>query len=587
MKKLLFTLVTCVLLFSIPAAALASSAPPAVRTAPAQEQPLAHLTPLTRYFPSGSVAYAALRTDDAFIDTLDGVLQRMVRVLPPDALPVPPAFLNARFLLGLAAVEVFGNNFDMAVRPWLGGSIAVGVYPLDYLYDIDWSKTTLMPLVVAAEITSQEGAVAALDTLVERNVLRNFEKEEMPDYTLYRQIVHPRAEAFMVRDDVLLYAASQAFLPLDGAFARSLAQDRDFEATLSLLPAESYNVLAYLNTPRLLAAMFGQMRRGEGLQYLPYVRMIGGTAIGATILDDNSLTLDIVQRDGNQALRNALGLMGGPTTAINPAFANLLPANAVVAMQITNIEEQWDRARANLGALVNAAVLQAPDNPFGANAVDSILRPINLMTIAFTGLDYERDLANWMRSDALFFAGLNMALLPDYVPIDFAFVHAAAAPDPSRQLFDTLATEVPLTLLAAGAQGVSTAEEVIEGADALVINVQQIYDPSLELIFAVSDDLAIFGTRAAVAHVLSADRETPLPAVAEAQRALLPGSSTAGYLFPPALLTLEALLPDSRSRAEVGAVLQIVGGLVPSATFSTVVTDGNDMLLRLVLTLAD
>src|SRR5689334_13761171 len=122
MRRLLAQILTVFILLIAFTISLVSAAPPA-------QERFGTLESLSGYFPKDTMLYAATRTDGAFVSTLDRLAQTVASQLPAGTIPpgFPDSLSTALDLLTTQAAG--GGTFATTVRPWLGDTLAVGIYP--------------------------------------------------------------------------------------------------------------------------------------------------------------------------------------------------------------------------------------------------------------------------------------------------------------------------------------------------------------------------------------------------------------------------------------------------------------------------
>lgn len=88
----------------------------------------ADLEALTAYFPKDTMLYMAARTDEDFITTLDSLVESATTQLPESMFGqgFPVTLTTA---IDLITAQAAGGSFEDAIRPWLGDTLAAGMYP--------------------------------------------------------------------------------------------------------------------------------------------------------------------------------------------------------------------------------------------------------------------------------------------------------------------------------------------------------------------------------------------------------------------------------------------------------------------------
>ncbi|MDX1994183.1 MAG: DUF3352 domain-containing protein [bacterium] len=582
-----------------------------VSPAPAAAQ-FADTYPQADNIPGDVHFYFALRTDDAYIDQLDAIITRLSGSLPPE-LGIPPGLgLRAGLNLFTAAL---GGDFATVVRPWLGDAVTLSGYSLP-----DGSGSVLL----SAEITDRDAALSLVETLTSQGGQAPTRTEENGF------VVLENAGTFIAANESALYlATSRDLLPLTAPDG-SLAANADFTATLGQLPATEYNVVAYVDA-RLIdvtsmagaaAGEVGGMAASAASEVIP-----GPTAIGATIIGDNTLTLDIVQSLVDLPDLQAQGVTIPDTGAVDPVFLANIPADATLVVQGTNLKSVYDSVIASLPALS-----QQGDSPVTAEDIESGLAQVDAQFELLTGVPLREGLIDWLTGDYAVFltydvpepgtpSALTAPIYPDAqidsLGFDFGLIVEATDAARAQAFVDGVATALEQN---PPADGTTITREDIAGTSAIVIAVPaQDSTPAFDVVAAANDRILVIGTRDAATAALegSGGLNTAERFAASAQGTVLPNATTVWY----ADATTISLLGDitlgtgpainnvfSNIVTEMGtevtpeafdfaaaqaqveqqqALFRQVAALFSGATISTAPSgDGSAALIRLTLTLA-
>lgn len=566
---------------------------------PAVAAPVSDLTALAASFPESTVFFAAMRTDDGFIETLDGVVGQ-VRELLPSAM-LPPLRLNS--LLDQAVGELGLGSFREAVRPWLGSTAALGV-----------SGETFagMPgFLLAVSITDQTAAAAFVENFLNQ-MNSEYDTGEQGGYLLFSD---PRGQgAFAVGKDVLFLTLSTSDVPGLRDDFTPLAASTDFSGVMAQLPAASYNLVAYLNVPALAALSERALPTGspetEAMQQLGerFLDAVGPAALGFTILDGRSLVMDVVQTLGSAAALEAADFdLTLPTAAVDPAFAAYIPADAPLVIQGTELNTSVTTGFHNLrvmGSLIQQQLRSLPADQLDEDvrwmrAVNPGVLLERFITLGFTGLtglDLQQDVLPWMDGDYAAY----LRLLP--LPEDSA---SEAAPDFALlvEASDTAGPAALIDGMAAALEdyGVTFFERQEIAGPALVLTglipamsprheaaLQAIRE--LDLIVGSGDGLLVAGTRAAATYSLAPQGETlaDSPAYTEALGYALDGAQQFWFMntraFVPVIDTMIAR-ETGRSQQDMREA-RILAGLLSSGSISAVASPDGSAVARFVLTLA-
>lgn len=487
---------------------------------PAAALPVSDLTALAQYYPAKTVFFASIRTDDAFIDSMDALLARIMEA-------VPEADLGGQTFRG-ALNDIFDDNpnldgtFDELVRSWLGDTAAFGAPSTTELFDSERSNDDETPVLIALEVTDRAAAAAFFDDIIPPDVDREAELivEETETYTLLTPPDTDNPAAIYIGEDVMLITNQRALLPSSG-MTNSLSTSDDFTNGLSRLPESDYNALAYINLPEIMTHLPVAQLEPEEAAVLaslsPLYQAVGGQVIGATLLDDRSLALDYVQPITDLDAYEAFGVT--VTTEYTPVsfdFARYIPAGTPLVLQGADLQTVYDNFIASLTA---AASLQENFTAEGAESpIDQIeggMRQIQFAIAGLTGLNLEEEILSWMTGNYALAFRLSPALsdlssssdFPTSFPMDFSLLIEATDPEAAQALVDGLAQS--LTYFDDEFE-VSTDE--IGSSTVQVITVPTSSDVPfpIEIVFGASEDVFVFGT----------------PRMAEA--ALNPGEGLAG-----------------------------------------------------------
>lgn len=485
---------------------------------PALAAPQAELTALAAYYPLQAPLFAAMRTDDAYIAELDAALAGVLAKLPEGT--VPPGF-SLRSALNMLAAQTGTADFDAAVRPWLGDTAAVG-----FLSPEGMSGSS-QEFVIAAQITDRAAAAAFWKALLDRT---NSTYGEITDraYTFYTMDIEaPEEGGLLITDDVMLLGVGDLRAMLLTREAR-LNQYAAFTDALTLLPADRYNAVIYMDAAAIARAMpDSEAQLAAGL--------VGTQMVGLTVLDDRSLVIDAVSLAGEQSLES-LGLNLGALTPVDPAFAAHLPADASLVAHA-----------ANLRALYDAVIGLAGANTPNAEEFEKNLQQIEFAVRGFTGLELEEDILSWMTGDFAAFASINndaiqLALkraleggsfMLETVPLEFGVL--VEATDAAKAQALSAALGKALAQFTQQAPDVSISQEQIAGVDVTVLSTQVELSPPvkapLDVVIGANDRVFVIATRKAATAILEgAPGLDTNPAFNQAARYLLPDASSVWYM---------------------------------------------------------
>ena len=546
--------------------------------------PVADLTALARYAPANAPIYAAIRTDDGFIEKLDALLAR-INAKIPDALPPDLSLATA---------------LDEAdIRPWLGDVAAI-IIPTPQAFMAAASGRSDQ-FIMAVSLADRQAAEMFVSTALHGDFNT---VQEQSGVTVY--VPDPRYDdpVFAVYDDALLigeHRQTLAELPKE-----SLAGNTTFAATVELLPADDYDALVYLSVKNLLAPMRTLMQQSAAPGMEMFLDVVGAQVYGFALWDGRSLVMDVAQTLGDTAALQAAGLWVAPNLKpVDPGFAAHVPADVPLVIQGTDLgaatRMQFEMLRA-FGDFVqkNPTLFAGPEaseealQAFASFNLGYLVTAANLGFAGLTGLNLEKDVLDWMQGDWALFA----RVLPDDAlgfTLDVGFVTETANAGKTESALIALGDALEAYDLSheyevVGEAGVLVAPSLIRAFFPPKTPIDLLYHTDqLDVLFGANADVFAMGTRSAATFSLAPTggglAETP--AFRYARTLLLDGANSFGYL---AVAPLRAYLDDlSASTGGEGASLsatQRILSLFESGSFSAVSTEGGDSIGRFVLTLA-
>lgn len=570
---------------------------------PAAAQSPTDLNVLAQYFPADTPIFISVRTDDAFIETLDALVER-VRAALPEAAGSGETLADA---LDNLADEIFpGGTFEEDLRPLLGDTASIGLTSAARLADDDRSNDENPPAIIALSIKDR---TAVIDLIANANM--RAEQTTEKGYTLFTpdaSVTGERADdAVIVRDDVLLYYTVNESIPVGGVPDGSLNTNEGFTSTLALLPEPSYNMTLFLNTRQFIeAAGETDPDAAEALEaFGPMFNAVGSQVWGFTILGGDSLTIDIAQQMGDMSAITDLGFQLGSMTPIDPAFAAHIPADVPLAILGTDIKTALSSAANNFQLMAQTAAMQ--DGDFDPEELAEGVEQFNQAFTQMTGLNFEQDVLSWMTGDYALFLSLNPDLnlrsqfgIFQAFPVDFGFAIEATDAAAAQKTVDGLTQAIQAAAVQVRAQSenaeveteIEVTDEEIGDADVTVVTITASNAPwPVEILMGANDDVFALGTRSAVRAILAPDGG--LPSNAEFQRAsayILPKSVSLGWLNTEGLLPLADLAAafDRSNDAEANAgQARRALGLFSSGTMSSAYNEDGSALIRMVLTFAE
>jgi len=574
---------------------------------PAAAVPTADLTALTALFPSDTAVLVAVRTDAGYVEALDSVIDRVNGAFSE---PVIPMSLSAALA---EASSNMGGDFETVFGSWLGDTAVVGV-DLSYALDDDSTNDYLAGL-AAIQITDRAAAESFWSDAMSMNPDNvGYTVSEEDGFTIYT----PNTDGAQL-DGTLPFAFADDYMLLGNLdIARSvespLSDNAMFTDAMNALPNGDYNIAIYMDTVALFEANIAMMENSNnsGINAMGNMDMLrsfgamsGQIAIGFTIIDGRSLTIDAVSTSDMSAVAAALGMDEGldfGMTAIDPSFAGFIPSGTPIVTHITNLNALSQTSVTALRASVSGSAASAGgDSQAALQEIDSVINGIQFAVRGATGLELNEDILSWMTGDVAIWFGLTPAVgeadnmfaaLADGLPVNFGLlINASADPEKAAGLVEGLNNALDLVAAQMNADENSTGEialttETIGGVDVTVVTLTDRSLPfPIELVIGSSDAVFMLGTRAAAEAAFAPDGSLlDDPAFQEAAAYILPDAVQVHYLAGGGLLPLANLLMSQGGSEgdQLGAVL----GLISSSSISSSMVDGMQTV-RAVITFAE
>ncbi len=420
--------------------------------------PISDLINLAGNFPQTTGMYVAMRTDDDFIDTIDAIANeidsRIFRgVGAGDIQPVSLRLQNrkddltpVRDYLNEVSTEVFGADFDTAMRPWLGDSLAVGITDYDVVFEVatfnnidEVIADDDFPFIIAFEIDDRSLALNTLDAVISDATPGDLRVRAEAGEYVYYQPDETRLGLLLAPSALIVGKPDDLLDAIDTPTPPLLADDA-FNETLAMLPEDDYNLLAYADYAALVegslsAATLDPSVDAEEFEasftYLqPFLASVNGIAIGGTLLDERTLTLDMVQNADFTDLSDE-GILTAIPVRIDPEFADHIPADASLIFFSSDFAGTYE---ATIDNLLATARLQAdtdvpPEFRISEADIDGALFLAQLGLRRYSGLNLEDDILSWMDNDFALVLGINseVSRVRDYddlsvAPVDFGLI---------------------------------------------------------------------------------------------------------------------------------------------------------------------
>lgn len=532
-------------------------------TLPVQAATPQDLGTLARYFPVDTTIFGAIRSDAAYVETLDGLLARVGEQVPMVTSAVRVSVLLEQFTNQISN----DGSFDELIRPWLGDTIAAGLR-----FDPDDPNPEDPPLIIAVSITDVDATESFLDTYL----TSEYDKIESPRGLLFSPEIMRTDPIILLTEDAVLFMTPEGERMLPAGRMATLAQSDRFSDALTALPAEDYNAMIYLEVAALFQAIQADTNEPLPPEFEAFgvtpesieemLQAAGPQIIGLTVLQGEALTLDLVQ------LYDSELITVDDVQTIDRDFAQFIPADTALMIQAldlgVSVQMMLDQLQA-IGETIDQFAEGFPLDRMGSQelalvALDDAVTFLRLSVQGLTGRTFDEIVADLTGDYSLYIS------LSDGVP-GLGLVQASAEGSGERLLTDilTLAEELNVPPLS-DEMGI-----VIPGGNDMITELGLPAEAFDLMVLPVEGALYV-GTVPAVAQ----DAFSPLSeseAYTMAVRFLLPESSTIGYIDFDPLVALAENLPN---RSPELMLLNIFR----SGTISASTADGLARL-RLVLSL--
>ncbi len=556
----------------------------------AQQGRFGTLESLSAYFPKDTMLYAATRTDANFVASLDQLTKLIISQMPKGILPPEefPSGLTAA--LDLLSGQVVGGNFAEQVRPWLGDTVAVGIYPA--------IRSAGGRIVV--KITDQKAALTAAS-----KAFKSWTSKAVNGYTLLTNSTD-RNRIAIYPDVMIIYSWSDDVGPQPvPQFTPNVTSNPYYTTALSRLPDTNYDMIAFVDTPLMVAYSTRNDYHSSGDWIFPaaLLRTLGSTGIGAHIGNDQTLTVDAVQTIGNTAGLDALGIQfTGKGAALSPDILQRVPRQSVFVMQMADVGSMLEfvgnsaqsaakKFQTMLPSLITGAAYSYSASTAGlvSGGFGGLINTewANVFFSNLSGYDYTTEIRPLLSGNSALFLTLNPNFKPNSPtflnrePFDGALVFEAQDAVAAQRFVSKLQRELAISIYSSGDHNAARIQEAVlpGGAQGISLDVYGETGQSFDQFIAASqDNLLIMGTSRAVKQVLSGDG---LGFNADTST-LLPNAGTAFYVNVPPAQSLEW---TNLTQADPGnPTLQVLPFLVQNLMFSAAGTEQNDLLMRLTLT---
>ncbi|MEQ8677000.1 MAG: DUF3352 domain-containing protein [Aggregatilineales bacterium] len=574
----------------------------------ASATPVDELTGLSQYFPEDTAAFAVIRTDAGYIETLDGLLGAVANRLPADTVGEIEG-VSVADLLDLGSSLFLGQPYSGGLDQIIGGSAAIGVFDVDSLVEMgmagEVSDVTDVPFMIALEIQDR---AAAVEILMSRSP--NMQVTNGEEYDLLVDF-----EAFVVvADDVVLLSPANIVEAAYTAENATLQDSQNFNKALSAFPADGYNIFLYIDAQAIVAPIMEMAEEQMAMQGMDMTGLFGGgmnvetvgaLALGFTVIEGRTLAIDAVNvqtEAGLTAMMEAPGYVA--QVPVSADFAQYIPADAQLLIHDNGfgpdflaIFDLLDSYGPLLQNQLDAMAEQSGDDiPLDLSAINfgGLLQlPFTTTFAGLTGLNLEDDVLAWMTGDYASY----LSLIPVESDLGLSFnvglVFEASDADAAASVVAQLGDS-------ATAYRVTNSMETIGDGEALVLpnairglfpsDLRELAEdaPELDILVGSDENIFVIGSRPAVEAALNPTNSIADDATFQyaAENAFLANAVSVYYIGVPSMIdALPALQTLGASGRELQQIADFLG-ILESATISSAMTESGT-ITRLTLTVED
>jgi hypothetical protein len=519
---------------------------------------------MARFFDARTSIFVSIRIDDGYLDALSSIINRIGEKIPPGIAPsgLLPLDLRAQLDSQLALA-----NISLAdIRGAVGDYFAVGVNDIEAF--IASSQRSGSPEGVFFALALRDRA--ALMRLIASNI-GQIPMEESFGFTILRP---DRDTVIAIGDEVIYIAPSSVTLPL-GTRMATLQSSSGFQESAAAMPADSYNIYMYVSYADLFRAV-DAINGGvatitpELMELLP-----NSFALGATILDDSVLTIDLAV---DQSIEGVL------TTPVTPAFGAFVPNGVDLLIWGADLNGYVNYLLDIFPASLSAGTMTTPEE-----ASAQIEEALSFFAEA-TGIDLREDVLSWMTGDFAIYGTLDLEPLTRFIvasafgtrapnlpefPVEFGVVIATDNPAKTAETVTKLTTLVRAAVANASEVRVNDVNENGFTGIELIVTVP-LEGPSrttsIDILIGSTNEIFFLGTTKTAQGLLAGQNVLNDPVFSRAltyappnlvQFAYTDGEGFAGLLGLPigAALALSGGNPsasEAQAAQDVATMLQVV-----------------------------
>jgi len=527
--------------------------------------------------PTGAQVFAAIRTDAGYFDQLDGIFGKLSNGLSGiySIIGLPISEMNLYQSLDMAVQSAgLEGDFQTSIRPWLGDKIGIGIYQ---------GESSLIDTLVVIDIADRELAEAFVQSVAAGTLQSATEG----DFTVYSNPDTPTLIA--INDDVAYIATKRELIPFTGNPTESLATNADFQAAVGALSAGSYNIMLISDSQTLMQSSLNT----TPMELAPFYG--GYTAIGATIVDGVSATLDIAQLGVSDDILSYINV------PLDPAFTQYIPTDATAVLHGTNLLPILNliiaQASQNTGQDIQAQLNQL-DKVLGFNVFNLLLSSDFAVYLTYNpdGIEALLNAPSVVDGGVLSTDDIDLNALTQA-----GFVFKISNPEDAQKLITQLS--MLLGMVANSLPNATITTEQIDGRDVVVLTANTERGRLVDVIIGANDAVLVMGTRESATAILTGNGGFSTSATYQtALRYTLPTSTHYWFLDRNSVVAaldlavlwltpMSANSPESNqamleTATEIHNQIETFAQLFNSATLTTSVKD-NTLQIRAVITLSE
>lgn len=500
---------------------------------------------LAQYAPADSEIFVTFRVDAEYVGTLEELVNSVINKLP-ESVPAMPISLVEQLDQTLSEVELTYDGFLEIID----GHAGVTVSNFEVLADSDFSNDDEAVPMLIAPLNS----VAALEAWM---------AEQLPADAVYTEVDGWNVVAPEEGRGGLVYNDDVVYLQVNGTptapiFTEFLADSESFISTVNALPADQYNVVAYLDGAALMQLSSANLPEEQAQAMMASMPQIGQMAMGMTILDGRTLTIDAAQVNFDPSLLDGF-------EPLNLDLLGFVPSGTMAVALGNNIDSSINQAIDQLQLQLDATM----------GSETNIREEINAQ-LANVGLTLEEDIIGWMTGHALATLDVDYSAIIDAVnatggnavpqferiPVSFSVVFETTDMERAQNFMNVILDQVRST--AANDESVTVTEDTeVGGIPGTRVTLNVPFSPEsptpFSLFFTVNEGTFYIGTTDILENLASGGPSIlDDAAYQQASQYFLPDTYTLAYADEDALLSFAAIPALALVGPQIGNVFDSV-----------------------------